>query len=54
MAFANAIADRVVLESEQSVQHLYTEPPVVAETSLGRSILRAWDEAALLAYFVEK
>jgi hypothetical protein len=53
MAFANAITDRIVFESKERVQHFHTKPPVVTETSLGRSILVPWYEAALLAYFIE-
>jgi hypothetical protein len=54
VAFANLVADGIVLESEQSVQHLDTQPPIVAETSLRGSILGAWYEAALFAHFVHE
>lgn len=53
MAGANPIANCVVFECKQSMQHLYTKPPVVAETSLGRPVLVPWYEAALFAYFIE-
>jgi hypothetical protein len=35
MAFADLVADGIVLESEQSVQHLDTQPPIVANPVLG-------------------
>jgi hypothetical protein len=54
MALPNLVADDIVLESEKSVQHLDTQPPIVAETSLRRSILGAWYEAALFAHFVHE
>jgi hypothetical protein len=54
MAFADRIADGVMLKSEQSVQHLYTEPPIVIETCLWCPILGPWNKPALFTYFIEK
>ena len=53
MASADPIADYIVFQGEESVQHLYTKPPVVAETGLGRPVLVSWYEATLFAYFIE-
>ena len=44
MAIADRITDSVVLESKQSVQHLYAEPPVVVEACLGSAIVVARKE----------
>lgn len=53
MAFADLVTDGVVLECEQSVQHLDAEPPIIAESGPGCTILVAWYEAVLFAYFVQ-
>lgn len=53
MAGANPFANCVVFECKQSMQHLHSKPPVVAETSLGRTILVPWYEAVLFTYFIE-
>jgi hypothetical protein len=51
--FADRITDGVMFESEQSVQHLNTQPPIVVEACLGSAVAVARQEDLLAANSVE-
>ncbi len=50
----NLFADSIVLECEQSVQHLYAEPPVVVEAGLWRAVWVSWEEPGFFADLLQE
>lgn len=53
MAFAYLVTDGIVFEGEKRMQKLDAQPPIVAESSLGRAIFVAWKKSVLLPNLVQ-